>query len=152
MLRTSKDLMKENGFKLVKERNRRYPAQTIKDADYTDDIALLANPPNLCYIVWKEHQVAQASVSTQTIQNNIIKELTFPHKWVFSCLSFWDEAWWFVPLRVFGLLSSSLFSKRFGRYVFRTSSGACRNFDLRPLLNPWVLPVLIPLVITEHKC
>ena len=28
-----------------KERSRRYPAQTITDADYTDDIALLANTP-----------------------------------------------------------------------------------------------------------
>ena len=45
MLRTSIDLMKENGFKLAKERNRRYPAQTIMDVDYTDDIALLANTP-----------------------------------------------------------------------------------------------------------
>ena len=35
--------MKENGFKLTKERSRRYPAQTITYADYADDIALLAN-------------------------------------------------------------------------------------------------------------
>ena len=45
VLRMSIDLMKENGFKLVKERSRRYPAQTITDADYVDDIALLANTP-----------------------------------------------------------------------------------------------------------
>ena len=45
VLRTSTDLMKENGFKLAKERGRRYPAQTITDADYADDIALLANTP-----------------------------------------------------------------------------------------------------------
>ena len=37
--------MKENGFKLIKERSRRYLAQTITDADYSDDIALLANSP-----------------------------------------------------------------------------------------------------------
>ena len=37
--------MKEKGFKLTKERNRRYPTQTITDANYTDDIALLANTP-----------------------------------------------------------------------------------------------------------
>ena len=35
--------MKENGFKLAKERSRRYHAQTITDADYADDITLLAN-------------------------------------------------------------------------------------------------------------
>ena len=38
MLRTSVDLLKDNGFKLTKERCRRYHAQTITDADYTDDI------------------------------------------------------------------------------------------------------------------
>ena len=37
--------MKENGFTLTKERSRIYPAQTITDADYADDIALLANAP-----------------------------------------------------------------------------------------------------------
>ena len=35
--------MKRKGFKLTKERSRRYPAWTIRDADYADDIALLAN-------------------------------------------------------------------------------------------------------------
>ena len=45
VLRTSMDKMKENGFKLTKERSRRYPAQTITDKDYADDIALLANTP-----------------------------------------------------------------------------------------------------------
>ena len=37
--------MKENVFKLAKERSRRYPHQTITDADYADDIELLANTP-----------------------------------------------------------------------------------------------------------
>ena len=37
--------MKDNGFKLAKERSRRYPAQTITDAEYTNDIALMANTP-----------------------------------------------------------------------------------------------------------
>ena len=45
MLKTSNDLMKDNGFKLTKERSRRYPSQTITDADYANDIALLANTP-----------------------------------------------------------------------------------------------------------
>ena len=45
VLRTSIDIMKDNGFKLAKERSRRYPAQTITDVDYADDIALLANTP-----------------------------------------------------------------------------------------------------------
>ena len=45
VLRTSTDLIKENGFKLAKERGRRYSAQTITDADYADDIVLLENTP-----------------------------------------------------------------------------------------------------------
>ena len=43
MLRTYIDKIKENGFKLTKEISRRYPAKTITDADYDDNIALLAN-------------------------------------------------------------------------------------------------------------
>ena len=45
ILKTSKDLMKENSFKLAKERSRRYPAQTIMNTNYTDDMALLVNTP-----------------------------------------------------------------------------------------------------------
>ena len=35
--------MKENGFTREKARSRRYSARTITDADYADNIALLAN-------------------------------------------------------------------------------------------------------------
>ena len=45
VLQTSVDLMKENGFTLAKARSRKYPAWTIMDADYADNIALLANTP-----------------------------------------------------------------------------------------------------------
>ena len=44
LLRTSIDKMKDDGFKLTKERIR-YSAQTITDSNYADDIALLANTP-----------------------------------------------------------------------------------------------------------
>ena len=44
VLRTSIDKIREKGFEL-KKRNRRYPAKTITDADYADNIALLANTP-----------------------------------------------------------------------------------------------------------
>ena len=43
VLRTCIDKMKENSFKLTKE--RRYPAQTITDADYAVNIVLLVNAP-----------------------------------------------------------------------------------------------------------
>ena len=39
------DKIKENDFELTKKRSRRYPAKTITDADYADDIAILANTP-----------------------------------------------------------------------------------------------------------
>ena len=77
-----------------------------------------------------------------------------------SCLNFWDEACWFLSLRFFGLLSSSLllFPQCFGRYVLRPSSGVCRirepsrNFELRPLLKPRGSPVLIPFAMTGCNC
>ena len=37
--------MKENGFTLKKVRTKRYPAETITDADHADDIALFVNTP-----------------------------------------------------------------------------------------------------------
>ena len=46
VLRTSIDKIRENGFELTKKRSRSYPAKTITDADYTDDIAILANTPD----------------------------------------------------------------------------------------------------------
>ena len=53
--------MKENGFKLAKERSRRYPAQTIMDEDYTDDIPLHANSP--AQAKSQLHSLEQAAVS-----------------------------------------------------------------------------------------
>ena len=46
VLRTSIDKIRENGFELTKKRSRRYPAKTITDANYADDIAILAKTPN----------------------------------------------------------------------------------------------------------
>ena len=54
-LGTSIDKMKDNGFKLTKERS--YLAQTNTDVDYTDDMAPLQMhlpKPKHGYIVWKE--------------------------------------------------------------------------------------------------
>ena len=45
MLRMYIDIMKDNGLTLTKERSRRFPTQTITDADYADDMALLAYTP-----------------------------------------------------------------------------------------------------------
>ena len=46
VLRTSIDKIRENGFELTKKRSRRHPAKIITDANYTDDIAILANTPH----------------------------------------------------------------------------------------------------------
>ena len=40
------DKIRENGFELTKKRSRRYPAKTITDDDYADDIAIQVNTPN----------------------------------------------------------------------------------------------------------
>ena len=45
VLRTSIDEIRENGFELTKKISRSYPAKTITNADFADDIALLANTP-----------------------------------------------------------------------------------------------------------
>ena len=46
VLWTSIVKIRYNGFELTKKRSRRYPAETITDADYADDIAILANTAN----------------------------------------------------------------------------------------------------------
>ena len=45
-LRTSIDKIRENGFELTKKRSRRCSTKTITNADYADNIAILANTPN----------------------------------------------------------------------------------------------------------
>ena len=52
--------MKDNSFKLAKERSRRNTAQTIMDTDYADDIALLANTPAQAETLL--HSLEQAAV------------------------------------------------------------------------------------------
>ena len=63
VLRTSIDKVKENCFKLTKKRSRRYPAQTITDADYADEIALLANAPALAETLLHSLERAAAGIS-----------------------------------------------------------------------------------------
>ena len=51
LLGTSIDLIKYNGFIRIKERSLKYRTQTIKDVNYADDIALLANIPTQVIIL-----------------------------------------------------------------------------------------------------
>ena len=70
------DKIKENGFELTKKRSRRYPATTITDADYADDIAILANTPDQAETLLHSLERAAASIGlyghlppiTKTIQ------------------------------------------------------------------------------------
>ena len=43
VIQMSIDLIKQNGFTLKKTRSRIYPVEIITDADYADDLVLLAN-------------------------------------------------------------------------------------------------------------
>ena len=45
ILRTSIDLMKENGLSIKETSSRWYLEKTITDTDYTDELVLLANTP-----------------------------------------------------------------------------------------------------------
>ena len=62
VLRTSIDKIKENGFELTKKRSRRYPATTITDADYANDIAILANTPDQAETLLHSLERAAASI------------------------------------------------------------------------------------------
>ena len=53
------DLLKENGFTLKGPRSRRYLTETIRDADYADDITLLVNTPAQAKSLW--HSMEQAA-------------------------------------------------------------------------------------------
>ena len=82
VLRTSIDKIKENGFKLTKERSRRYPAKTI--ADYTDNIALLANALAQAKTLLHNLEQAVAGIGLHVNANKtnicaLIREATSPH-------------------------------------------------------------------------
>ena len=62
VLRTSIDKIRENCFELTKKRSRRYPAKTIADADYADDIAILANTPGQAKTLWHSLEWAAAGI------------------------------------------------------------------------------------------
>ena len=62
MLRTSIDKIKENCFKLTKETSRRYPAKTITDANYANDITHLANEPTQAETLLHSLERAAASI------------------------------------------------------------------------------------------
>ena len=84
VLRTSMDKMKDNGFKLKKERSRRYLAHTITEVDYTDDMEHLANTHAQAETLLHSLEQAAAgigSMSTHTRRSAgaLIKQATSLH-------------------------------------------------------------------------
>ena len=62
VLRTSIDKTRENSFELTKKRSRRYSSKTITDANYADDIAILANAPNQAESLLRRLEQAAGSI------------------------------------------------------------------------------------------
>ena len=62
--------MKENGFKLTKEKCRKYPAQIITDAVYADDAALLANAPTQAKTLLHNLERAAADIGLHSNAQN----------------------------------------------------------------------------------
>ena len=60
--------MKENGFALKNARSRLYPVETITDADYAGDLAILENTPayakSLLYSLVQAEKVISLYVNT----------------------------------------------------------------------------------------
>ena len=76
VLRTSIDKIRENGFELTKKRSWRYPAKTITDADYADDITILASTPNQVETLLYNLEGAAAGIGLHV---NAHKQVTSPH-------------------------------------------------------------------------
>ena len=70
MLRTSIDKIRENGCEMTKKRIRRYPAKTITDANYADDIAILANTPNQAETLLHSLERAAAGIGFRQYTQN----------------------------------------------------------------------------------
>ena len=86
VLRISIDKMKENGFHLTKERSKRYPAQTITDADCANDIALLANTPAQAETRLRNLEQTAASIGLH-VNSNKTEYMCFNQKGDISSLN-----------------------------------------------------------------
>ena len=82
VLTTSIDKIRENSFELTKKKSRRYPAKTITDADYADDIAILANTPYQAETLLHSLERATTGIGLHVNANKIeymCFNQTFPH-------------------------------------------------------------------------
>ena len=84
VLRASIDKIRENGFELTKKRSKRYPAKTIADADYADDLGLLANTPKQAETLLHSLERAAAGIASMSMRSKLntcitTKQATLPH-------------------------------------------------------------------------
>ena len=71
VLRTLIDKIKENGFELTNKGSRQYPAKKITDADYADDIAILANTTKQAETLQHSLERAAAGVGLHVNAHNM---------------------------------------------------------------------------------
>ena len=64
-------LVQENGFTFKKARSRRYPTKNMADADYADDLVLLANTPAQTESLLHSQEQAAGSNDVCTSTNRI---------------------------------------------------------------------------------
>ena len=112
MLRTYIDKIKENCFKLTKERSRRYPVKTITDANYADDIALLANALAHAETLERASAGFGLHVNAHKTKYMYFNQTGDIFTWNDSSLNLVDK---------FNYLGSSLFNR--DRYRYATSKG-----------------------------
>ena len=84
VLRTSIDNIREKRLRADKEKSRRYPAKTITDADYADDIVLLANTPNQAETLLHSLERALQALDSLLMHTKLnlcalIRKATSPH-------------------------------------------------------------------------
>ena len=90
VLRTFINKIKENGFNLTKERSRRYFTKTITDADYADDIVLLANQPAQAETLLHSLEWAAAGIGLH-VKAHQMEYMCFNQRDNISTVALWDS-------------------------------------------------------------
>ena len=87
VLRTSIDKIRQISFELTKKRSRRHPTKIITDADYDDDLEILANTPNQAETLLHSLERAAAAIGlhvnahkTEYMWNNQTGDITTPDR------------------------------------------------------------------------
>ena len=74
------------------KRNRRYPAKTITDADYADDIAILANTPNQAETLLHSLERAVAGIGLH-VNAHITEYMCYNQTGNISTQEWWEQYW-----------------------------------------------------------